>query len=218
MKRLTVVFICLCLLLATAVGEGTEESIRLQVDGRDLTLGFDPTEGYSSVQDGSVQASFYAYVDNEQNLYELYMIFPESVQTGDRLSWDDSLGGVSCTVGMFITVDRQERFYYAGKLEKGSSSGSSYAISFDSVTDTGDGVRYTGRLTATLLGMDTASGSTVGSIQIDDAAFSFTMPNANRRDAGGGSFGPTPTPNADATPAATPAPTPEATPMQTWRV
>ena len=216
MKRLTVVFICLCLLLAAAVGEGTEESIRLRVDGRDLTLGFDPTEGYSSVQDGSVQASFYAYVDNDQNLYELYMIFPEDVQTGDRLSWDDSLGGVSCTVGMFITVDRQERFYYAGKLEKGSSSGSSYAISFDSVTDTGDGVCYTGRLTATLLGMDTASGSAVGSIKIDDAAFSFTMPNANRRD--GGSFGPTPTPNADTAPAATPAPTPQATPMQTWRV
>lgn len=225
MKRTLALLLCLCLLaMGAALSEGgtAEDSVQLTLDGQPLTLRFDRSDAYSSVMNGNVQASFFAYTNGEENLYELYMVFPESVRTGDAVTPAYAAqSGSESSVVLIITDNQDEAYYFAGQIDTGAyPEGSDYNIRFDAVADAGNGTRYEGRLSATLVGMEMSTGAILGNIQITDAPFSFTMPAANHRAI---AEPPDPTPDQepnpfDPAPETTPAPLPETTPLQTYKV
>ena len=182
MKKCTVMLLALCLLLATALAEGGREAIDLQIGGRDLSLAFDPSVEYSGVSNGGVQASFYAYVNNEEELYELTLNFPEGVGTGDTVDAGYARSaGAECSVVLIYSTNRDVGYYMAG-VSEGTAfpEGSGFEIHFDDVTGVDGGTRYTGRVSATLVGMNLDSGMSLRSIELADVPFGFTMPDANR--------------------------------------
>ena len=225
MKRIFSMLLCLCLLAAgAALSEswGVGDGIDLTLDGQPVRLSFDRSEAYSSVMNGNVQASFFAYANGDKTIYELYMVFPESVRGGDSVTPESAIQGAhESSVVLIITDNQDEAYYFAGQIDTGAyPEGSSYNIHFDTVADAADGTRYEGRLTATLVGMEMSSGTILGNIQITDAPFSFTMPAANRRsviDAPESTPDQEPNPF-ETSPETTPSPLPETTPQQTFRV
>lgn len=187
MNRILKLLLCAALLTSAlafaAMGEGTaQEGIELNLDGRSIRLGFDSSREYSAIDNGKVQASFYAYADNGDNLYELFMIFPEDVKAGDVVTPESAAKSEpDCSVVMIITSSQDEYYYFAGQLDGVAyPDASSYAMTFDAVSDASDARSYSGRLTANLSGMEVSSGNSRPSIRIEDAPFSFTMPLGNR--------------------------------------
>ncbi len=224
MKRMLAMLLCLCLLaLGAALSEGAAgDGIVLTLDGQPMHLSFDRSDAYSSVMNGNVQASFFAYANGDQTIYELYMVFPENVRGGDEVTPAYAMqGAMESSVVLIITDNQDETYYFAGQIDTGAyPEGSDYNIHFDTVADTAGGTRYEGRLSATMVGMEMSSGALLGSLQISDAPFSFTMPAENRRtvtDAPEATPDQSPNPF-DPAPELTPAPLPEATPQQTYRV
>ena len=218
MKRLLVMLLCVCVLaLGAAHSEGAtvSEGVRLTLDGQALNLSFDRSDNYSSVMNGNVQASFYTFTNGEENLYELYMVFPESVRTGDQVTPEYAIrNAVDSSVTLIITDNQHEAYYFASQVDDHAfPEGSTYDIRFDAVTAGGDGTRYEGRLSATFVRFEMSSGEALGSVQITDATFSFTMPDANRRSAAENPFD-QPSQNPDDTPA----PAPRSYPAETWRI
>jgi len=196
MKRFAVLLICavmLCLLThaladgnpfawpddqAGASAQDVRESIRLEIGGKSLPLMFDSSDEYSSITGNSVQASFYAYSDDADYLYELYMVFPEDVQPGSVVTPDFAIqNDPNCSVVLIVSSSESEVYYFAGQVD-GSifPSESSYSIAFDSVTGSADSCMYSGTLSASLIEMDSDGASKPGRFTIDSAPFSFTMP------------------------------------------
>ena len=182
MKRFIALLLALCLPLLPALADTAAESIVLTVGESALTLKFDSSEEYSSVSDGKATASFYTYTENGNRLYDLTLTFPESVQAGDVVDSAYALAGhPECAVAAIFSDQQSAIYYFAGIIN--GASYASFSIAFDAVTDTADGRRYEGRLTARLMGMDMyGRQSDVDPLDIADAPFSFTMPAANRSD------------------------------------
>ena len=225
--------LCLCAWLSLCALSGAcesnpydasvSDSIRLELHGQTLDLAFDGSEEYSSIMDGSVQASFYVYTDNSANLYELYLVFPDSVQSGSVITPDYALQNApDCSVVLITTIGQTETYYFAGQVDGAAyPDRSGYTMRFDAVTEDGGNRTFRGTLSATLVGVDIDSGDATSSLDIVDAPFSFTMPAANRKSLGDDPFAANPTtaPNPvepGFTPDPMPAPVP--TPAQTWRI
>lgn len=176
MKKLIVALLCaiaMCALLQPAV-LAASESIEIYVNGRSLNMPFDRSEQFSNITDGNVQASFYTYVEDD-DLYELYLIFPEDVQPGTTIDPAyASQNAPETSVVMIITTPTSVNYYFAGHAE--ANDGTDYAITFDSVADTGTGRTYTGTLSASMVGMAADTDTEIAPLTIDGARFSFTMP------------------------------------------
>lgn len=213
MKKIASLLMFMAFILSLAA---LADGIDIALEGGPIHLDFDSGAGYSSVMEGNVQASFYVYAqDNAQDLYEMYLVFPEGVQPGDVITPEYAAQSApeSC-VSLIITKNQVETYYFAGQLDgEVYPQGSSYAITIDQVASDGDGTRYSGRLSCTLVGMDMGSGAPLQSVTLSDAAFSFTMPGANRSVPEGDPFEPAPsqTPSFEDI-------LPSPTPAQTWRV
>lgn len=222
MKRAIALIVCLCALVCGAgwaePAEDVGEGIRLQIDQDTIALKFDSSKTYSMISDGYVQASFYVGDDTQAEMRELYMVFPETVESGAVVT-PDGIGAENpeCMVAYIYSTSQSEVYYYAG-LEPGAAhpDSAAYEIAFDTVTE-GEGSRtYTGRLNATLMGTDLLSNEAYGPLVIVDAPFSFTMPEANRKELDGNPFiddpaAPSEQPEAKET-------APEPTPRETYRV
>ena len=154
------------------------ESIEIEVNGRSVLLGFDSSEKFSVVSGGTVQASFFAYSDNSELLYELYMIFPEAVETGSTVTPEYAIQhDPDCSVVMIISSTDVEQYYFAGQVDGAIyPSDSAYSITFDSVSLANGQRTYKGRLSASLIDMDNAANTPLVNFRIDNAPFSFTMP------------------------------------------
>lgn len=177
MKKLIISLLCaiiLCLTLQPAV-LAASESIEIELNGQPLTLMFDRSEQFSNVSGGNVQASFYTYLDDTNDLYELYMIFPEDVQPGTTIDPEYALAHAPETsVVLIVTSGSSVDYYFAGQAE--DTDGSDYAMTFDSVTDSGSDRTYSGTLSASMIGMSAETESEISPISIQNARFSFTMP------------------------------------------
>lgn len=184
MKRLIALALLVCLLALAAQAEGLRDAVRLNVEGRELTLAFDPSEEYSVVSDGLARASFYTYASQPDRLYELTLLFPADVRSGDVIDTAYALAGSpECSVVAIFTNAAEVNYYFAGVVDGTAyPDESSFAITFDTVTGEGGDRTYTGRITASLVGMDMYSDSDLKYYQIADAPFSFTMPAGNRID------------------------------------
>ena len=165
-------------------------SITIDIGGAPVSLAFDPSRQYSSVIGGSVRASFYAYSDNSDYLYELFMYFPETVQAGSVIDQQDALrNDPECSVALVISTDEEERYYFAGEID-GSvyPRGSSFTIRFDTVENVSGGIAYSGRLSASLGQLEFDGTESLATFTIQDAAFSFTFPSENTGDSGENPF------------------------------
>ena len=157
--------------------EDVSEAIQLVVNGETITLNYDPSPEYSSVEDGVVQASFYAYGSDTDVLYELYLTFPQNVQPGTTVTPDYAAMIKAEPSVVLIVSSSNEEIYYFSSLMDGMvyPTNSDFAMRFDAIDATDDGTRYSGALTAHLVALDLTSGSVQAELSIADAPFSFTL-------------------------------------------
>jgi len=176
MKKRIAALICailMCLALQPC-GLAASNALELELDGRSLTLEFDPSEQFSNITGGNVQASFFTYIDGSDDLYELYMIFPRDVQPGVTVDPEHARQNApEASVVMIVTTGDNVDYYFAGQTD--STDTTDYAMTFESVVDSGTERTYTGTLSAFMVGMSTGSEDELKSLQFKDARFSFTM-------------------------------------------
>ena len=162
-----------------AAPSDVSEAVRVNVHGQTLTLGFDPSKDFSYIENGLVQASFYAYGPDGKYLYELYMTYPETVTAGSVFTQDLAVqaGLEACSVVMLISTGSTEDLYVAAQYN-GSPypQGTSYTIRFDSVSETSGGRLYAGSVSASMVGEDISGAPISEKLIIADAPFSFTLP------------------------------------------
>lgn len=179
MRKLMITLLCaliFCVALQPAV-LAASDSIEIEVNGRQLNLMFDPSEQFSNVSGGSVQASFYSYLDDSNDLYELYLIFPYDVQSGTTINPEYARqNALETSVVMIVTTQSGANYYFAGQAE--STDGTDYAMTFETVTDSDAGRTYSGTLSASMIGMAADTDTEIGPLYIQGARFSFTMPES----------------------------------------
>ena len=154
----------------------TAGSMSVTLNGEALNLEFDPDPQYSICRDGYVQASFYAYVGDDL-LYELYLTFPQDVQSGTAITPESSLLQADLFSGLYLYVSTSsaETCSAATQYLTGAyPEGSSYAITFSDVSASGTATAFTGTIDAKLVQLDQNYNPTSA---IDDfsASFSFSM-------------------------------------------
>ena len=182
MKKRIVALICALLfaLSVQPVGLAASDTLELDLNGKSLTLKFDPSEQFSNITGGNVQASFFAYLEGSNDLYELYMIFPLDVQAGVTIDPAYARQNAPETsVVMIVTVGENVDYYFAGQTD--TTDTTDYAITFENVEDSGSERTYTGTLSAAMVGMDGNTEDEIDSIRFEGARFSFTMPMRSDR-------------------------------------
>jgi len=162
MKKIFAALLVIALLFPSALAEGALPSaslagtFTLNVQGKTVVLDYDPDPEYSNIVNGSIQASFYSETE-DGTMYELYMLFPDTVKSGDVVTTQSSIqaGQNDPGVMVFITDDTQEIYAAAFQFSSGAyPTGSSYEIRFDSVAPGGSSCAYKGSMTSTLVVMD----------------------------------------------------------------
>lgn len=152
-------------------------SMDFTINGKTIKLDFDPDPEYSICKDGYVQASFYVE-DTDGLLYELYVTFPQTVQSGDAVTPENCMlsGDIGSGLMLFVSDDAgmdvcsAATQYMTGPYPEGSS----YAISFTSVTSSGTLYTFEGTMNASLVEVDERFYAT-STINECSALFSFTM-------------------------------------------
>lgn len=153
-----------------------EGGMRLSVMGETLTLDYDADPAYSLVEDGCVQASFYAYAQ-DGTLYELYLIFPDTVAAGSTVTPQTSPAGGSLDAGVMLFVTDGRNDISALATQSGSAAfpeGSSYSIQLTDVSRDGASAAFAGSFEATLMAVDAAF-TPLYPIENVTGAFRFTM-------------------------------------------
>ncbi len=160
-----------------AHGADQGQGIQMTIDGQAHTLGFDATPEYSSVKNGMVQASFYEYDDAANTLYELYLIFPDTAESGTVVDPESSIqSGSEPSVVMIVSDDDTEKYFVSGVMNgRAYPEGSSFSIGFDFVEPSGDGAEYAGTLSASLVALDLSTGEVLGTMEIASALFNFSI-------------------------------------------
>lgn len=156
---------------------GAADSITLQINGEEVRLAYDASPQYSSIQGGTVQASYYAYGADGKTLYELYITFPDTARAGMVITPEyASLTSEESSVVLISSLDGLETYYFSSVLD-GSvyPQGSGFTLTIDSVSDEDGAVRYAGTLSASLIALDMASGETAATLDIPSTPFSFTV-------------------------------------------
>ena len=165
MKRcLAFLLMALSMLFLTAQAEALDNEMTLYINGESIHLEFDPSPNYTSLANGYIQASYYAELD--EALYELFMIFPARVHTGDVVSPEHCIEGGDDESGFLLLITTKDADITALATQDVIGTfpaGSGYAITFDDVADTEYDTSYTGTLHGTLVDVDAlynASGET----------------------------------------------------------
>lgn len=171
-----------------------DEGIELEIDGERVTLAFDASAQYSSIEDGLVQASFYAYSEDGAKLYELFLIFPDTAQGGMVITPDyAALTGTESSVVLIVSdTATQQEVYYFSSLMAGTTypENSDFAIAIDDVYEIEGATTFSGKLSATLVALDMATGEAQDTLEIAGTPFRFTLGG----DAGERHDAPVPTP------------------------
>jgi len=153
------------------------DGITLEVDGESVHLAYDASPQYSSIQGGTVQASYYAYGADSKTLYELYITFPDTARAGMIITPEyASLTGEESSVVLIVSRDGVETYYFSSVLD-GSvyPVGSGFSIDIESASDEGGMVAYAGTLSASLIALDMSSGDVAATLEIPSTPFRFTI-------------------------------------------
>lgn len=158
-------------------GDEASEGITLQINGESVHLAYDASPQYSSIQGGTVQASYYAYGADGKTLYELYITFPETARAGMVITPEYAALTHAESSVVLITSSGSEETYYFSSLLDGSvyPSGSGFTIDIESVNDLSGMVSYSGTLSAHLIALDMASGDVAASLEVPPTPFHFTI-------------------------------------------
>lgn len=155
----------------------TGATFDIEVNGHVVSLDFDASEQYSSIEDNLVQASYFKY--DGDYLYELFIVFPEAVQAGDVVTPDYAALTRPETSLLLIVSNTQtkEEQYFLACLMDGTAypDGANYAITIDSVDKQGEATRYAGTISATLISLNMMTGEVVATLEIPETPFSFTI-------------------------------------------
>ena len=136
-----------------------------------ISLAFDPSDDYSNVMDGVVQACFFAYDSSERNFLELYLLIPRNVAAGDVLRSEESKDS---SIYLYEISMDSETLFFAGDLG-GAPDGSSFVLTIDSVETTDAAIHMSGSLTARLCRYD-GSAPQRDFLSISEAYFDFSLP------------------------------------------
>ena len=163
---------CLCVLLILALSligapslasEGTGQMIAV-IDGQTITMPYDPTPQYSDYQQGSYGVSFYTY-DSEMTVYEVFLVIPDTVTSGSVLSTAAGIQSstVDCGVIYYRTdANMSETQKMACWSEDNTvPPGSSFEMTFASVTVTSESCEMSGSFEAVLTMTDGSAAETL---------------------------------------------------------
>jgi len=183
---LLLALLMLCMPALALTGQGypqfdgalTENSLGGTLDGASLALAFDPSDDYSYLRDGYIQACFFAFDEAEEYYLELYMLLPEGVQSGDVLDPESSnaVGADSCSLTLFeVDENNAQEVWFSGQLlGETYPEISSFEITVDSVEYGRDSLAVSGSLSADLCYLE---GELPGTELLPlDADFHFVLP------------------------------------------
>ena len=162
----------------------SDESFPLTVGGETVRLGFDASPLYSSVQGGTVQASYYAYGSDGVTLYELYICFPDTAKPGMVITPEYGLmTGEDSSVSLIVSTNAKDQTYYFSSLADGVvyPVDSTFSVSIDGIEESGGETTYSGRLSATLIALDMISGATAATLEIPETPFRFTLGGSSQQ-------------------------------------
>lgn len=154
----------------------TSGSMSITVNDKPLTLEFDPDPQYSICRDGYVQASFFVYGESGQ-LYELYMTFPQSVQSGQTVTPQSSLQRADIFSGIYLytSTDTSETCSAATQFLTGAyPENSNYTLTFDAVSVNNSIASFSGTIQAELVQLDPSYNPT-SIVESLNGSFSFSM-------------------------------------------
>lgn len=156
-----------------------ENGIEILIDDQYVTLNFDPSEEFSSITDGMVQASFYAYGADSEYLYEMYLVFPQNITSNTTVTPEYAIqnNAPDCSVVMLVSTADQEQYFFSSQMS-GSAfpENTGYAITFTNVSVEADRQTCVGSLTASMAEIDLLTGAVTDTFSIVDAPFNFTIP------------------------------------------
>lgn len=156
-----------------------QNAIAGSIAGSSLILEFDPSEEFSNINSGYIQACFFAYDSAEKNYIEIYLFLPGTIAAGDVINAQTAIeNGVDLTcVGLYEVFENgDEAEYLAGQIESGIYPvNSSYTVIIDSAEMSGAEIIVSGSLDAVLV--DTADFGQ--SVTVSGARFHFAMPVGN---------------------------------------
>lgn len=154
------------------------QSITLNIDGEQIALPFDDSPQYSKIEGGTVQASFYAYSADGSMLYELYLVFPDAAMPGDAIT---PLSATDSSVVLIVTdiaSDLEAYYFSSGTGGMVYPENTDFNIIIDSVESANGVLAYSGRMSATLAALDMATGETLATLNVPEAAFAFAIGQA----------------------------------------
>lgn len=140
-------------------------------DGQPLLLTFDPSEDYSNVMDGLIQACFFAYDEAETSFLEVYLLIPDDVAAGDVLRSGDIRG---TSIALYETTMNGDTVYFADDLEAVTANGSGFEMTIETMEFLGSMVYMSGSLTAQL-SLYELEQARPELLTISDAHFSFVL-------------------------------------------
>ena len=163
------------------------ETITLQLPEGPVTLDFDSSTQYSTIEGGLVQASFYSYSADGATLYELYIVFPDTVQPGMVITPEyAALTNEESSVVLIISDTRTqaEQYFFASLMDGGIyPEGSNYTIAINDLYESDGATTFDGSLSATLVALDMASGEVAATLSFPETPFHFTIGGAQGRHA-----------------------------------
>lgn len=152
-----------------------ENGLSLRFRDETILLDFDSDPYYSYVENGTVCASF--YVETTDSLYELYLLFPETVISGQTITPSSMMQAEQYDSGIVLShiSDDEDLYCLAGQDEYGAyPDASDYSIHFESITLHENTVDYVGTFECTLVPIDEYFSILPGSYECS-GTFSFTF-------------------------------------------
>ena len=160
-------------------GAAPDNTLAGNFGGQALTLSFDNSAEYSMVQNGVIQACFYAYSKDESHYIETYLEIPQSVQSGDKISSAADMRGLSSSASVSfyeVSKDAEEQYYAGSIIGIPYPADSFFEINIAEVKSGADALEVRGTLSATLLLLDEDNVPQQDKMQLDGIQFHFCLP------------------------------------------
>lgn len=192
MKKRLAILLCVLLLLSWTHAEtlsptsvtlsdthpratSVENGLSLRFRDETIFLDFDSDPYYSYVENGFVCASF--YVETTEALYELYLLFPETVVSGQTITPSSMMQAEQFDSGIVLSYisDDEDLYCLAGQDEYGAyPDAADYSVYFESITAGENTVDYVGTFECTLVPIDEYFSILPGSYECS-GTFAFTF-------------------------------------------
>lgn len=160
-----------------------DNSIAGMIDGQSIQLEFDNTIDFSYLEDGYLQACFFAFDQTKNTYLEIYLLLPSTITTGTTLTPQGAAEGDQTCISAFEITDTQITEYFVSQDQSAPyPRNASYTIYIQDVQATDSGVSVSGSLDAVLGNFVNAS-PTGETIRLTGLQFHFILPYTNDKSA-----------------------------------